>query len=352
MEAVSSASYAVYYAKIVREKGIMRQLLKAVFEIQESIKSERHDLDFLLDQAERLIFEITQKGTISEPAHIKILLRKVLIDIEKNLGKNNIEGIPTGFVALDSMTAGFSNSSLIIIAGRPSMGKTSFALNIAAHLALHNEIGTLIFTLEMSKEQVAQNLLCSQAQISPHQIRTGTLEEEKYSDITTTLSWLNETPIFIDDTPGISLREIKAKTRRLKMKQQISFVIIDYIQLIEVELGKSENRQQEISYISRSLKSLARELNIPVVALSQLNRSVDSRDDHRPRMSDLRESGALEQDADLILFLYREEYYDKNTSNKGIAEVIVAKNRNGPTGDVQLRFIKEHMRFHNLGNTK
>lgn len=345
MEAVFSAGNSLYNARVVREKGIMRQLIEAARHIEEETQSGRYELDALLDKAEKTVFEVTQSGISSEPVPIQSILVEIVNDLEKK-GKNIIHGISSGFPDLDNMTAGLVNSSLIIIAGRPSMGKTTFALNIATHVGVHQNIGVLIFSLEMSKDQVCQNMVCSQVKISPHKIRTGTIDSEEYRTITTEVGWLSQAPIYVDDTAAISMREIRAKARRLKAKCNIGLVIIDYIQLIETGGNKPENRQQEISQISRGLKSLARELNVPVIALSQLNRSVDARDDHRPRMSDLRESGALEQDADLIIFLYREEYYDKNSPNKGSADVIVSKHRNGPTGDLKFAFYKEYMRFY------
>lgn len=345
METVFSGSNAVHYAHIVREKGIMRQLIQVANKIGEEAKSGRLDLDTLLDHSEKLVFEITQKKISSEPCHVNRLLVDILADIEKG-AYGVCDGVPSGYADLDKMIAGLQNSCLIIVAGRPSMGKTSFALNVASHAAVNVQTGVLIFSLEMSKEQLAQNLLCSRAGISPHKIRSGEIEHEDYKRITEEIGCLGNAPVYIDDSPALSLRELRAKARRLKSRYNVGLIVVDYIQLIEGSGDKrSENRQQEISQISRGLKGLARELNIPVIALSQLNRSVDARDDHRPRMSDLRESGALEQDADLILFLYRDEYYNKESPKQGIAEVIVAKHRNGPVGSVELAFIKEYMRF-------
>jgi replicative DNA helicase len=345
MESIPSAGNYAYYAKIVRAKGMMRQLIKAAETIIDDVKSGTTELDALLDKAERLVFEVTQKEISSEPCHLNNLLLQIVSDLEKD--KKLFDGVLTGFRDLDDLITGLPNSSLIIIAGRPSMGKTSFALNIAAHVSANQNVGALIFSLEMPKDQVAQNLLCSWLSINPRKIRNGLLPPEEYLRITQEVARLGMAPLFIDDSASPSLREIRAKMRRLKVKYNIGLIIIDYIQLLEnADERRSENRQQEVSQISRGLKTMAREFNVPVIALSQLNRSVDARDDHRPRMSDLRESGALEQDADLILFLYRDEYYNKeSTTNKNMAEVIVGKHRNGPTGDVKLAFIKEHMRF-------
>ena len=344
METVFSASNVEYYARVVREKGIMRQLIQAAHQIQAEAKSEHLDLDTLLDNSEKIIFEVTQKNISSEPAHIDSLLCNIITSLEQEAADN---GISSGFRDLDDLIGGLQGSSLVIIAGRPSMGKTTFALNVGAYIGLHEDAGVLIFSLEMSREQLARNILCSRASISPQKISSGMVQHDEYARITEMAGTLGKAPIYIDDTPSISVREMRAKARRFKTKHKTGLIIIDYIQLIEGAGGghKAENRQQEISRISRSLKSLARELDYPVLALSQLNRSVDARDDHRPRMSDLRESGALEQDADLILFLYREDYYNKETTEKGVAEVIVAKHRNGPTGNIKLAFVKEHMRF-------
>lgn len=344
MEAVLSGGNAYYYAQLVREKGIMRHLIEAAGKIVEETTSGHLELEALLDRAEKLIFEVTQREISSEPTPLHTILTKVSKEFGQD--KKSFAGIPSGFRDLDELISGLQNSSLVIIAGRPSMGKTSFALNIAAHVGLHQQQSVLFFSLEMSKEQIAQNILCSWVGISPHKIRRGVVTEEEYAKVMEGVGVLGEAPIFIDDSSSLSLREIRAKSRRFKSKHHISLVIIDYLQLLEnPESRRSENRQQELSQISRALKNMARELDVPTVALSQLNRSVDTRDDHRPRMSDLRESGALEQDADLILFLYRDEYYNKDTSEPGIAEVIVAKQRNGPVGSVRLAFVKDHMRF-------
>ena len=271
------------------------------------------------------------------------------MDLVANLEKDAfaLKGVLSGFSDLDKMISGLQNSALVIIAGRPSMGKTSFVLNVATNVAVEQNTGVLIFSLEMAKEQLARNIICSRARISPHKINEGTIDQPDYARITEEAGVIGHAPIFIDDTPGLSIRELRAKSRRHKAHHNIGLIIIDYIQLMEgsSSSSRSENRQQEISQISRGLKGIARELDIPMVALSQLNRAVDARDDHRPRMSDLRESGALEQDADLILFLYRDEYYDKDSPKAGMAEVIVAKHRNGPTGSIELFFYKQFMRF-------
>lgn len=350
METVFSAASAPHYAQIVREKGIMRKLVAASEEISRNVKSGTQKLDDLLDKSEQLIFDVTQSKIASEPAHINNILMDVLANLEKSDG---VSGVPTGFYDLDQMISGLQPSTLIIIAGRPSMGKTTFSLNVASQVAIDRGVGVLIFSLEMAKEQLAQNIICSRSSVSPHKITNGTIDSEDYAKITAEAGILGESSIFIDDTPGLSIRELRAKARRHKSRHGLGLIIIDYIQLMEGSSGgKSENRQQEISQISRGLKGIARELSVPVIGLSQLNRSVDSRDDHRPRMSDLRESGALEQDADLIMFLYRDEYYNRESPKQGIAEVIVAKHRNGPTGAVELYFYKQYMRFVSLASQR
>lgn len=342
MTTVNTPGSALYYTDILRRRGILRLLTIAAQKIISNASNDKLSLDQILGESEQLIFDVTQRESSSEPVHIQHLLKDVIVNLEKeNYG---FSGIPTGFYDLDQMISGLQKSALIIIAARPSMGKTSFALNIASHVGVNEGKGVLIFSIEMSKEQVAQNMVCSRARVSPHKIVTGNIDSEDYAHITAEAGILGKAPIFIDDTPSVSLREIRGKARRYKSQYNLGLIIIDYIQLMEAN-SDSENRQQEISKISRGLKSIARELEVPVIALSQLNRAVDARDDHKPRMSDLRESGALEQDADLIMFLYRDEYYFPDSQRQGIAEVIVAKHRNGPTGSIDLYFFKQYMRF-------
>ncbi len=348
IEAVPSAGNAEYYASIVREKSVLRQLINAAHEISYMAKKGENTIDSLLDKSEQLIFEITQNETSNEPAHIYGLLLSLFRQLESETGSTQVT--PTGFPDLDNLMSGLQGSTLNILAARPSMGKTSFALNIADNIGIKQNRGVLIFSLEMSKEQLAQNMVCSRVQLSPHKLKGGSIDHEDYVRLTTQAGVFAQAPIYIDDTPGISIREVRAKARRFKSRHDIGLIIIDYLQLMSGSGGDkgSDSRQQEISQISRSLKEIARELKIPLIALSQLNRAVDARDDHRPRMSDLRESGALEQDADIIIFLYRDEYYNKESAEPGIAEVIIAKNRTGPTGSVKLRFIKEFMQFLSL----
>ncbi|WP_372370787.1 replicative DNA helicase [Candidatus Uabimicrobium sp. HlEnr_7] len=348
VEGVPSAGNVEHYAHVVRDKSILRQLMAAADEIGTLTRSGNVDTDDLLDRAEQLIYEVTQKKAVNEPEHIYNLLLNIFADIENS---NHEPGLSSGFPDLDNLLSGLKGSTLNILAARPSMGKTSFALNIADNVGVRQSEGVLIFSVEMSKDQLARNMVCARARISPHKLSYG-VDEKEYKILTTDASVFAQAPIYIDDTPAISIREIQAKARRFKNKKDIKLIIIDYLQLLEGPKDKKENRQQEISFISRKLKEVARELDVPIIALSQLNRAVDARDDHRPRMSDLRESGALEQDADSILFLYRDEYYNKETTEPGISEVIVAKNRTGPTGSVKLRFIKEYMKFMGISYQK
>ena len=279
---------------------------------------------------------------------IKDIIKDSIETIDKLYqNKAHITGVPTGYSDFDIKTAGLQPSDLIVIAGRPSMGKSAFAINIVEYASIIEKIPTAFFSLEMSKEQLVQRLLCSHARVDAHKVRTGYLSAQDWPSLTTAAGQLSEAPIFIDDTPGISVLELRAKARRLKSHHDVRLIVVDYLQLMRGS-ASSENRQQEISEISRSLKALARELNVPIIAISQLSRAVESRTDHRPQLSDLRESGAIEQDADVVVLLIREEYYNPTEQNKGIADVIIAKQRNGPVGTVKLSFIREYTRFENL----
>jgi replicative DNA helicase len=308
---------------------------------------EGRDVEEVLDEAERMIFEIAQRRSMEGFASIRDVVIETFDMIEqlyKNKGR--MTGVPTGFLDLDEMTSGFQPSDLIIIAARPSMGKTSFALNIAQYAAIREKVPVAIFSLEMSKEQLVQRMLCAEAHIDSHKLRTGNLDEDDWPKLARAMGPLSEAPIFIDDTPGINIMEMRAKARRLKAEKGLGLILIDYLQLMQGR-GNSENRQQEISEISRSLKALARELRVPVVALSQLSRAPEMRQDHRPILSDLRESGSQEQDSDLVAFLYRDEYYHPDTDKKNIAEVIIAKQRNGPTGVIELVWLDKYTKFAN-----
>jgi replicative DNA helicase len=352
VNSVPTAANISYYAKIIKEKAILRKLINRATEIVSQSYSNSGDVDDFIDQAERTIFEISEDRVRPSFYPIKDLIKSSFKTIERLYEKRQlITGVPTGFQKLDELTSGFQPSDLIIIAGRPSMGKTAFALNIAQHASIQASIPSAIFSLEMSKEQLAIRMLCSEARVDAHRLRGGFLSESDWPKLTRAAGSLSEAPIFIDDTPGISALEMRAKSRRLKIEHNLGLVIVDYLQLMRGR-ASSDSREQEISDISRSLKALAKEMNVPVIALSQLNRRVEERGDKRPQLSDLRESGAIEQDADVILFIYREEVYSKSEENKGKAEVIVGKQRNGPTDKVDLAFLDRYTRFENLSGLK
>jgi replicative DNA helicase len=346
-ESVPLASNVEYYAKIVREKTIKRDLITATAKIQQEAYNDSLESDELLDIAEKEIFDITQRKFSSPTTKLFNILHDTFDHISNLHDRDGrLTGLATGFFDLDDKTSGFQKSELIIIAARPSVGKSSLVLNIAERIGNgEDKKATLIFSMEMSAQQVAQNMLCSTANIDAHLLRTGKLDDNQFSKLTVAMGDLSESEIFIDDTPGLGLLELRAKARRLKLQHNIQMIIIDYLQLMEAR--KSENRQQEISTISRGLKALARELEVPVIAVSQLNRSVESREGHKPRMSDLRESGSIEQDADVIILMHREDYYDENHKEKNKVELNIAKQRNGPTGTVTLTFLRELLRFEN-----
>ena len=351
MSSVPTAANVFYYARIVEEKAILRKLINHATQIVSMGYEEQEEARVLLDKAENLIFDVSQQKLKNFFTPIKDLLTESFEKIEDLYHSGNfITGVPTGFIQLDELTTGFQPSELIIVAGRPSMGKTAFCMNIAQFAAIQHKVPVAVFSLEMSKSQIVQRMLCSEARIDTHALRRGMMPEEDWPKLSLAAGRLSAAPIFIDDSAGISPLEIKAKARRLKAQYDLGLILIDYLQLIQTGL-RVENRQQEISQISRSLKGLARELNIPVVAVSQLSRAVELRSNQRPRLSDLRESGALEQDADVVAFIYREEYYKPKSSKKGIAEVIISKQRNGPTGTIELAFLKEYTRFENLART-
>lgn len=344
-ETVPTASNAEYYCKIIEEKALLRRLINVSSNILSMAYDSKEDVEDLLDDAERMIFEIVQKRRVDGYYHIKDILFSAFERIEELYNSDGgITGIPTGFPDLDEITSGFQPSDLILIAARPSMGKTSFALNIAANASIRHNIPVAIFSLEMSKEQLVQRLLCSESNVDSHRLRTGRLEEDDWPRLARAMGPLSEAPIYIDDTPAISSLELRAKARRLKAEKNLGLIIIDYLQLMSGR-GRIENRQQEISEVSRSLKALARELSVPVVALSQLSRAPEMRADHRPILSDLRESGSQEQDSDLVAFLYRDDYYNPETDKKNIAEVIIAKQRNGPTGVIELAWLSKFTKF-------
>lgn len=351
---VPSAANVANYARIVKEKAILRGLIGSATEIITSCYETGTDVDNVLDQAEHSIFEISENKVRPSFYPIREIVKDSFRSIEElYTRKELITGVPTGFEKIDDLTSGLQKSDLIIIAGRPSMGKTAFALNIAQFAALESQIPVAIFSLEMSKEQLAFRLLASEAKVDSQRLRKGFLGETDWPKLTTAAGRLSEAPIFIDDTPAITVLEMKAKSRRLKADTGLGLIVVDYIQLMRSS-GFKDSREQEISEISRSLKSLAKELKVPVIALSQLNRKVEDRTNRRPQMADLRESGAIEQDADVITFIYRDEVYNKSEDNpeKGIAEIIIGKQRNGPTGTVKLAFLEKFTSFENLARAE
>ncbi len=346
-----SAANIVAYADIVRERSVLRRLIATANDIASSaFNSQGRSSVELLDEAERQVFAISEQGArVGGPANIKEFLAKTMDRIDTLFqSKNPISGVPSGYHDFDEMTSGLQPSDLVIVAGRPSMGKTTFAMNIAEHIAIKSKLPVLIFSMEMPGEAIVMRLLSSLCRIDQLRIRTGKLQDEDWPRISSTVSMLSEAPLFIDDAPALSPAELRARARRLAKEQgQLGLIIIDYLQLMQVP-GFNENRTAEISEISRALKSLAKELKVPVMALSQLNRSLEQRADRRPVMSDLRESGAIEQDADLIAFIYRDEVYNENTPDKGTAEIIIAKQRNGPIGKVRLTFLGQYTCFENF----
>lgn len=349
---VPTAANIAYHAKIVKEKSQLRSLINTATTIAALGYEDDEDVDALLDKSEKMILDVASNRTVGDFIPIKTILLDTFSKIEQmHEAKGGITGLSTGFKDLDKLTSGFQTSDLILVAARPSMGKTAFTLNIATHAAIHSKEPVAFFSLEMSKEQLVQRMLCSEGAIDSQRMRTGGLVDDDWQRLISAADRLSSAPIFIDDTPGISIMELRSKARRLKLEKGLSLIIIDYLQLMQGRgNGKGDNRQQEISEISRSLKALARELNVPVVALSQLSRSVESRQIKRPMLSDLRESGSLEQDADIVMFLYREDYYNPDTENKNITDVIIAKHRNGPVDTIQLYFQKEFTRFRNLAH--
>ena len=348
INSVPTAANIEYYIKIIEEKSILRNLINSATKIISMGYEEKEDAKILLDKAEHLIFEVSERNLGQSFVPIKELITDSYEKIEDLYHREEfITGVSSGFDEFDEITTGFQPSEFIVIAGRPAMGKTAFCMSVAQYASISQNTPVAIFSLEMSKSQLVQRMLCSEARIDAHNLRKGRLAEKDWAPLSNAAGRLASAPIFIDDTAGITCLEIKAKARRLKAQYNLGLVIIDYLQLISSS-GRIENRQQEISEISRSLKGLARELNVPVIAVSQLSRAVEQRIERRPRLSDLRESGAIEQDADLVVFIYREEYYKPKTEKKGIAEVIISKQRNGPTGKVELTFVKEYAKFENL----
>ncbi|MCK5580927.1 MAG: replicative DNA helicase, partial [Candidatus Omnitrophica bacterium] len=338
IDMVPTSANVEHYAQIVKEKGILRQLIKNATQIVSECYAPKGDIDAVVDEAERLVFEVSDIKHKQRMVHIKDLVKN---SIEKIDGlyqrKEHVTGLETGFADVDRMTSGLQPADLIVLAGRPSMGKSALAAAIMEHVGIKLKKEVAFFSLEMSKEQLVQRMLCSQARVDAHKVRSGFLSPSDWPKLTSAAGKLSSSKIYIDDTPAISALELRAKARRLKSHYDIQLIILDYLQLMRGR-AKIDSRQQEISEISRSVKALARELNIPIIALSQLSRAVESRQDHRPQLSDLRESGAIEQDADLVVLMMREEYYNPTEENKGITDVIIAKQRNGPVGNVELMF--------------
>jgi replicative DNA helicase len=348
VNSVPSAANIAHYTRLVREKSILRSLINSATSIASLAYEYEGDVDEALDRAETHIFNIRDNKRKSNVVALKEVIQTSIENIDQVYQKKaQVSGVPSGFLDLDIKTAGLHPSELIVVAGRPSMGKSALAVGIAEYAGVAQKIPLAFFSVEMSKEQLVQRMICAHARVDAHKVRTGYLAPSDWPKLTAAAGKLSEAPIFIDDTPAISVMELRAKARRLKTHHNIQLIILDYLQLMR---GKEriENRQQEISEISRSLKALARELNVPLVAISQLSRAVESRQDHRPQLSDLRESGAIEQDADLVLLLLRSEYYNPTPDNEGITEVIIAKQRNGPVGTLKLTFIKEYARFENI----
>ena len=340
---------AARYIKIVEEKALLRKLIKASNELIELGYAQNEDVEMVMDQAEKKIFDIMQGKNQKGFSAIKDVLIESFAEIEKLYNqKEPITGVPTGFSDLDYKTAGLHNSDLVLVAARPAMGKSAFALNIASYAAINAKVPVAIFNLEMSKSQLVNRMLCCEAMVDSNKIRTGKIEENDWVKLATALGPLSEAPIYIDDTAGISIAEIRAKCRKLKLEKNIGLIVIDYLQLIQGSGKRNSSREQEISEISRSLKILAKELDVPVIALSQLSRAAEQRQDHRPMLSDLRESGAIEQDADIVMFLYRDDYYNPDTEKKNIAEVILAKHRAGSTGTVELLWMGNYTKFANI----
>ena len=345
---VPTSANVKQYATLVAEKATLRKLIRLNEEIAGNCYAGKENLEYILDDTEKRIFEICQKRNLSDFVPIRDVVTNALHKIElASKTQGSVTGIPTGFVDLDYRTAGLQPSDLVLIAARPSMGKTALVLNIAQHVAFKQKKSVAIFSLEMSKEQLVNRLFSLESKVSGQSIRTGQLTDSDWEKLAETAGIIGQSNLIIDDTPGITVSELRSKCRKFKLEKGLDLIIIDYLQLMSGG-GRNESRQQEISEISRSLKAIARELNVPVLALSQLSRAVEQRPDHRPMLSDLRESGAIEQDADVVMFIYRDDYYNKDTEKPGVAEIIIAKQRNGPIGTVELAWLADYTKFANL----
>ena len=350
VSAVPTSANVKYYAQIVADKSMLRKLIKLNDEISNTCYAGKESLEAILETTEKSMFQLLQQRNTGEYVPIRQVVLNALDRIEKaSKSKGTVTGIPTGFIDLDYKLSGLQPSDLILVAARPSMGKTAFVLNIAQYVAFKKDRATAIFSLEMSKEQLVNRLFSLESQVDAQALRTGNMQDSDWEKLIEGAGIIGKSKLIIDDTPGISVSELRSKCRKYKLEHGLDLIIIDYLQLMTGSVGKrSESRQQEISEISRSLKGLARELNVPVIALSQLSRAVESRPDKRPMLSDLRESGAIEQDADVVMFIYRDEYYNKDSEYKKQAEIIIAKQRNGPVGTVHLAWLGEYTKFANL----
>ena len=346
--AVPTSANIKYYANIVAEKATLRRLIRLNEEIANTCYAGKESLEYILEDTEKRVFQLVQKRTTDDFVPVRQIVMNAMDKIEtaaKN--KGSVTGIPTGFIDLDYRTAGMQPSDLILVAARPSMGKTAFELNLAQYMAFKKNLTVALFSLEMSKEQLVNRMFSLESNVDAQKLRTGQLNDEEWERLIESAGTIGKSKLIIDDTPGISIAELRSKCRKYKLEHDLSIIMIDYLQLMSGS-GRTESRQQEISDISRSLKALARELSVPVVALSQLSRAVEQRPDHRPMLSDLRESGAIEQDADVVMFLYRDDYYNHDSPDKGVSEVIIAKQRNGPIGTVNLAWLPQYTKFANL----
>lgn len=348
LTAIPTSANVKSYAQIVKDKAVLRRLIKITEEIENQCYAGTGELEDILADTERNIFGLLQNRNSSDYVPIKEIVLNALERIEQaSKTQGNVTGIPTGFVDLDYKTSGLQSSDFILVAARPSMGKTAFVLNVAQYVAFHENMATAVFSLEMSKEQLVNRLFALESRVDAQVLRTGSLADSDWEKLIEGAGVIGNSQLIIDDTPGISISELRSKCRKFKLEHDIKLIIIDYLQLMSGN-GRTESRQQEISEISRSLKGLARELNVPVIALSQLSRAVEQRPDHRPMLSDLRESGAIEQDADVVMFIYRDDYYNKDSDMKNIAEIIIAKQRNGPIGTINLVWLPQYTKFANM----
>ncbi|MCQ2540438.1 MAG: replicative DNA helicase [Acetatifactor sp.] len=352
LDTVPTSANIKYYANIVAEKSTLRKMIRLNEEIANTCYVGKESLEFILEDTEKRVFQLVQRRNTEEFVPVRQVVMNALDKIEKaSKTKGSVTGIPTGFIDLDYRTAGMQPSDLILVAARPSMGKTAFELNLAQYMAFKKNLTVALFSLEMSKEQLINRMFSLESNVDAQKLRTGQLNDQEWERLIESAGTIGKSNLIIDDTPGISISELRSKCRKYKLEHNLSIIMIDYLQLMSGS-GRSESRQQEISDISRSLKALARELNVPVIALSQLSRAVEQRPDHRPMLSDLRESGAIEQDADVVMFLYRDDYYNHDSEKKGISEVIIAKQRNGPIGTVELAWLPEYTKFANLEHKK